>query len=223
MWLLFRADGFGTAPKEFARLLTLFACHDQKLNAAALPEHLTEEGIRASIPYSYQAAPFLQIVTNGTNPGSFSLEQAKAALEAERIALAERFENYYACFVPREEKIENACLGLLPECGYRMLSRNEESRKGQAPLPEFSVNLRFREWRMSGRSGRELFREVARYFEAGREFTGIALEHASMNDEDFAALDELLKEMSKRCVQSVFFSDLLPGSERRLGAELAHL
>lgn len=237
MWLFFRDDDLGWNPKEFARLVTLFARHDQKLNAAAIPGEITDQMIQESIPYSYQAAPFLQVVTHGfqhknhetagkkSEYGSArTLEEVKNELETGRLLLAERFENYFPCFVPPWNRFEDRFLGLLPECGYRMLSRDEPSRALKAPLPEFDVALDLHTSKTEGRrSAKEIFRDLAKRNEAGQECTGVMLHHSKMTEEDFVILDDLLKEISKRGIASCFFSDLIPGSERRREIEVTHV
>ena len=72
-------------------------------------------------------------------------------------------------------------------------------------------------------TAKEIFRELARFNDEGRDFAGIMLHHARMEENDFLVLDELLKELTKRNIQSVFFSDMLPGSERRTGIEVGHV
>ena len=57
----------------------------------------------------------------------------------------------------------------------------------------------------------------------GDDFAGVMLHHCRMTDEDFATLDELLKDLSKRSIYSCFFSDLIPGSERRREIEVTHV
>lgn len=234
MWLFFRDDGLGRNPKEFARLVTLFARHDQKLNASAIPTLMSDEIIHASIPYSYQAAPFLQVVTHGfrhhnyENVGkqteygpSRNLEDVKAELEAGRKILSDRFENYFPCFVPPWNQMEERFLPLLSECGYLMLSRDEQA-KTLAPLPEFDacLDLHFSEVKLTAK---EIFRELARKNEAGQDCTGVTIHHGKMVDEDFDILDELLRELSKRSINTCFFSDLIPGNERLQNIDIVHI
>ncbi len=239
MWLLFRNDDLGWNPKAFARLLTLFARHDQRLNAAAIPQALNDEVLKESIPYSYQAAPYLQIVTHGFSHQNHELEGKKAEygstreyadvkreLELGRLTLAERFENYYPCFVPPWNRMNNAFLPLLPECGYKILSREEEvaAKSAVAPIPEFNVSLDLHTRKDSLRSSaKEIFRYLARRNEEGADFVGVMLHHDKMTEEDFSTLDDLLKELTKRNISSCFFSDLIPGSERRAERELGHV
>jgi hypothetical protein len=64
---------------------------------------------------------------------------------------------------------------------------------------------------------------LAKANEEGRDFVGVMLHHSKMLDEDFQILDELLKNLSKRSIQSVFFSDMLPGNGRRLDIEVGHV
>jgi hypothetical protein len=239
MWLFFRDDDLGWSPKEFARLLTLFAKHDQKLNAAAIPGAISEAVLKESIPYSYQASPFLQVVTHGfqhTNHASEgkkseyaygrSFESVRSELEFGRKTLQEQFENYYPCFVPPWNRMDDAYLGLLPNCGYRMLSREEKSAKNAAPapVPEFNVSVDLHTRKDGSRlTAKEIFQGLARANESGIDSMGVMLHHGKMTDADFETLDELLKNLSKRCIQSVFFSDMLPGSERRVDQELSHV
>lgn len=239
MWLFFRDDDLGWSPKEFARLLTLFAKHDQKLNAAAIPGALNDEIIHESIPYSYQASPFLQVVTHGAQHVSHAAEgkkseyafgrpfdEVRAELENGRILLRERFENYYPCFVPPWNRIDDAYLELLPLTGYRMLSRDEQGslKAASAPVPEFNVSLDLHTRKDDARmSAKEIFQALARGHEEGRDAMGVMLHHGRMTEGDFETLDELLKNLCKRSIQSVFFSDMLPGSERRVDQELSHV
>jgi len=237
MWLFFRCDDLGWNPKEFARLVTLFARHDQKLNAAAIPAELNDASIQASIPYSYQAAPYLQVVTHGYRHQNYeledkksefgsarSLDEVRAELTKGRAQLAERFENYYPCFVPPWNRFEDRFLDLLPEAGFQMLSRDERTRKLKAPLPEFDVGIDLHTSKSPVRlSAKEIFRELARRNEAGIDCTGVMLHHCKMTEEDFSILDDLLKEISKRGIASLFFSDLVPGNERRREIEMSHV
>jgi hypothetical protein len=239
MWLFFRNDDLGWDPANFARLVTLFARHDQKLNAAAIPSLLTDRLVEESIPYSYQAAPFLQVVAHGWAHQNFEAEGKKCEYGPAResrdvfreladgnLALKERFENYFPCFVPPWNRFDNRFLPLLKEAGFLMLSRERESaQKVQAaPIPEFNVCLD-----LHTRSGgerleaKDIYRQLAALHEAGRDHAGVMLHHAKMTDADFATLDEVLKNISKRSIQSVFFSDMVPGFERRDTPEVSHV
>lgn len=237
MWLLFRDDDFGWQPKAFSRLLTLFARYDQKLNAAAIPTSSSEEVIRESIPYSYQAAPYLQIVTHGFRHEShekvgkkseFGPERDPAEVLRElrmgREKLQESFENYFPCFVPPWNRMADAHLPLLKEAGYLMLSRDESKEpRAAASVPEFNVSIDLHTSKKIKYSHKELFRLLASKYEAGEEFTGIMLHHNVMTDEDFDTLEGLLKDLTKRNIYSCFYSDLIPGFERRVEAEVGHV
>lgn len=61
------------------------------------------------------------------------------------------------------------------------------------------------------KSAKEIFRLLANEYERGAESTGVMLHHAKMEEEDFETLDQLLKELSKRSIRTVFFSEMLPG------------
>lgn len=236
MWLYFRNDDLGWNPKEFSRLLTLFARHDQRLNTAAIPSCITDHIIKESIPYSYQASPYLQVVAHGFSHKNYQKEGKnseygsdrdfeevrKELVEGNRI-LREKFENYFPCFVPPWNRIEEAFVDLLPSCGYKMLSRDEKGEAASS-LPEFSVSIDLHTRKDGVKlSAKEIFRDLARRQEAGHDSVGVMLHHCKMNEEDFTILDELLKELSKRNIQSVFFSDMLPGSERRVDIEVGHV
>jgi hypothetical protein len=237
MWLLFRDDDFGWQPKAFARLLTLFARYDQKLNAAAIPVGLTEALIQESIPYSYQAAPYLQLVTHGYRHENLQTQGKKSEFGDQRKSsevlrelvqgreqLQSTFENYFPCFVPPWNRIHDAHLPLLKEAGYLMLSRDESSEKrNSAPIPEFNVSIDLHTNKTKKFESKELFRLLANKFEAGEEFTGVMLHHNVMTDEDFQTLEELLKELTKRNIFSCFYSDLIPGFERRVESEVGHV
>jgi hypothetical protein len=240
MWLFFRNDDLGWKPKEFARLVTLFARHDQKLNAAAIPSLVSEAVIQESIPYSYQAAPYLQVVTHGYRHENYQNEMEKKAeygkgrsialvkkeLEEGRRGLESRFENYFPCFVPPWNRFSEEYLPLLSETGYRMLSRDGGSygHSGISPVPEFDICLDLHTAKGGKRlSAKEIFAQLAARHEAGQDFSGVMLHHCKMTDEDFATLDGLLKEISKRGIASCFFSDLSPGSERRCDIGVTHV
>lgn len=236
MWLYFRDDDLGWNPKEFARLLTTFARHDQRMNAAAIPSILTDEIIQESIPYSYQASPYLQVVTHGfahlnhetigkkcEYGPSRKIEEVRNELISGREQLATRFENYFPCFVPPWNRMEEDFRNLLPQCGYLMLSR-DEGGEGASPVPEFNVSIDLHT-RKDGvkHSAKEIFQQLARCNEEGRDSVGVMLHHSKMVAEDFEILDELLKNLSKRSIQSVFFSDMVPGFERRVEPEVSHV
>lgn len=239
MWLFFRDDDLGWNPREFARLVTLFAKHDQKLNAAAIPSLLSDDVLAESIPYSYQAAPFLQIVSHGyshTNHeaegkksefgASRSAADVRAELEFARKSLEGRLENYFPCFVPPWNRIDDKFLPLLSEAGFLMLSRETEValKSDRAPVPEFNVVIDLHTRKDNERLGaKEIFRDLARRHEAGEDHAGVMLHHGRMTDEDFATLDELLKNLTKRNIRSVFYSDMIPGFERRETPELSHV
>jgi hypothetical protein len=239
MRLFFRDDDLGTNPAEFARLVTLFAKHDQKLNAAAIPSGLSEDLIRASIPYSYQAAPFLQVVTHGYSHAnhekdgkkceyglSRDLADVRRELTFGRHALAEQFENYFPCFVPPWNRMHDRFLPLLKETGYLMLSRESEvaAKSAAASVPEFNVFLDLHTRKDGERLGhKEIFHTLRERHEMGEDHTGVMLHHNRMTDEDFATLDELLRDLAKRSIQTSFFSDLIPGFERRDTPELSHV
>lgn len=240
MWLFFRDDDLGLKPREFARLLTLFAKHDQKLNAAAIPSLLTDEILQASIPYSYQAAPYLQIVSHGYSHTNHEPEGVKkcefgssrapadvrAELEFSRKSLEGRLENYFPCFVPPWNRIDNKFLPLLSEAGFLMLSRETEvaAKSLNAPVPEFNVAIDLHTRKDGERlEAKEIFRDLARRHEAGDDHAGVMLHHGVMNDEDFATLDELLRNLSKRNIRSVFYSDMIPGFERLTSPEPTHV
>ncbi len=237
MWLLFRDDDFGWQPKAFARLLTLFARYDQKLNAAAIPFGLTDAVIQESVPYSYQAAPYLQFVTHGYRHENFQKEGKKCEFGDARLPsdvlrelvdgrelLQSRFENYFPCFVPPWNRIHDSHLPLLKKAGYLMLSRDESDKdRTTAPIPEFNVSLDLHTNKKLKFESKEIFRSLASKFEAGEEFTGVMLHHNVMTDEDFQTLEELLKELTKRNIFSCFYSDLIPGFERRVESEVGHV
>jgi hypothetical protein len=239
MRLFFRDDDLGTNPAEFAKLVTLFAKHDQKLNAAAIPSGLSEEIIRASIPYSYQAAPFLQVVTHGYRHQNHEtegkkceygfgrdLDEVRRELDFGRHALAEQFENYFPCFVPPWNRIHDQFLPLLKSAGYLMLSRESEvaAKSAAAPVPEFNVCLDLHTRKDGERlAPKEIFHFLRLRHEMGEDHAGVMLHHNRMTDEDFATLDELLRDLSKRSIQTSFFSDLIPGFERRDTPELSHV
>lgn len=236
MWLYFRDDDLGWNPKDFSRLVTLFARHDQRFNAAAIPAGLTDQIIKDSIPYSYQASPYLQVVTHGFSHQNHQkegkksefgigrdLEVVRQELRTGREQLTERFENYFPCFVPPWNRMEEVYMDLLPGCGYRMISR-DEGAKGLAPLPEFNITVDLHTSREATKpSAKEIFRQLAKYNEEGRESLGVMLHHTKMTEDDYTILDELLKDLSKRSIQSVFFSDMLPGFERRADSEVSHV
>jgi hypothetical protein len=237
MWLLFRDDDLGWQPKAFARLLTLFARYDQKLNAAAIPADSNEKNIQESIPYSYQAAPFLQVVTHGFRHMNHQLEGKKSEygnirtnkevfnefVEGKKI-LEESFENYFPCFVPPWNRINDPFVPFLKEAGYLMLSRNDtESPFKQNLLPEFNVSLDLHTNKIKKFTSKEAFSHLAKQYEQGEEFVGVMLHHASMKEEDFETLEELLKNLRKRNIFSCFFSDLIPGFERRAEIEVGHV
>lgn len=239
MRLFFRDDDLGTNPAEFARLVTLFAKHDQKLNAAAIPAGLSEDMIRASIPYSYQAAPFLQVVTHGYSHVNHEASGKKCEygvsresydvqreLHFGRHALAEQFENYFPCFVPPWNRIHDFHLPHLKSAGFLMLSRETEvaAKSSPAPVPEFNVCLDLHTRKDGERlSAPDIFRALSLRQEAGEDHTGVMLHHNRMTEEDFATLDEVLRELSRRGVPTFFFSELAPGFERRLSPELDHV
>lgn len=236
MWLYFRDDDLGWNPKEFSRLVTLFARHDQRFNAAAIPASLTDQIIKDSIPYSYQASPYLQVVTHGFSHQNHQTEGKKSEfgigrdleivrqeLRTGREQLTERFENYFPCFVPPWNRMEEVYMDLLPGCGYRMISR-DEGAKGLAPLPEFNITVDLHTSKEAKKpTAKEIFRQLAKYNEEGRESLGVMLHHTKMTEDDYAILDELLKDLSKRSIQTVFFSDMLPGFERRADSEVSHV
>jgi len=115
---------------------------------------------------------------------------------------------------------------LLPEAGYKMLSRDEGSspRAVGAPVPEFDICLDLHTSKTGARlSAKEIFRELARRNEAGHECSGVMLHHCRMTDEDFQTLDELLKDLSKRCIPTNFFSDMVPGMGRTRDIEVTHV
>ncbi|RZA05016.1 MAG: hypothetical protein EOP11_13820 [Proteobacteria bacterium] len=239
MRLFFRNDDLGTNPAEFARLVTLFAMHDQKLNAAAIPSGLSEEIIRASIPYSYQAAPFLQVVTHGYSHQnheregkkceygiSRSLNDVRTELEFGRHSLSEKFENYYPCFVPPWNRMHDRFLALLESTGYRMLSRETEvaAKSASATIPEFNVYLDLHTRKDGERlSAEEILRSLSARQDAGEDHAGVMLHHNRMTADDFTTLNQLLKDLSRRGIQAAFFSELLAGPERRVNPELSHV
>jgi peptidoglycan/xylan/chitin deacetylase (PgdA/CDA1 family) len=237
MWLLFRDDDLGWQPKAFARLLTLFARYDQKLNAAAIPYDLNEKLIQESIPYSYQAAPFLQVVTHGYRHLNYQIEGKKSEFGSDRSAkevledlkvgkkiLQENFENYFPCFVPPWNRIDDSFIPLLKEAGYLMLSRNDtESPFVQSLLPEFNVSMDLHTNKIQKLQAKEAFSILSKKYEQGEEFTGVMLHHANMTEEDFEILEDLLKELRKRNIFSCFYSDLIPGFERRTEIEVGHV
>ena len=232
MWVFFRDDGFGLDPKGFSRLLTTFARNDQKLNAAAISGLVTEETFYQSIPYSYQASPFLQLVTNGfmhknheakgmsEYGGSRKFEDVKQELIKSRENLEEFSQNFFPCFVPPWNHFDAAFDELLPACGYRMISRDQLSTSSS--LPEFGISLDFHV-RKEKHTAKDLFSHLARAHEAGTDFVGIGLRHAELSSDDLEVIDGLLKNLSKRSIQTVFFSDMLPGFEQRLEMESGHL
>lgn len=240
MWLFFRDDDLGWEPAKFARLLTTFARHDQKLNAAAIPDCLTDEMLAESIPYSYQAAPYLQVVTHGfahrnhaaegQKKCEFGVSRERASVREELLAgrerLQGRLENYFPCFVPPWNRFHESFLDLLPECGYAMLSRETEvaAKSGRAAIPEFDVALDLHTRKDGLRlDGQEIFRALANRQEEGHAVTGVMLHHCKMEEADFEALDLLLKQMSKRSIESMFFSEMLPEGARRRGIEVSHV
>ncbi len=237
MWLLFRDDDLGWQPKAFSRLLTLFARYDQKINAAAIPSLMSEDIVRESIPYSYQAAPYLQVVTHGYRHENYQKigkkseygsdrdsEEVLTELRIGREKLKETFENYFPCFVPPWNRMADAHLPLLKQSGYLMLSRDESKEpRAAAPVPEFNVTIDLHTSKKLKPSSKDLFRTLAAKYEAGEEFTGIMLHHSVMTEEDFEVLESLLKDLTKRNIYSCFYSDLIPGFERRAEAEVGHV
>ncbi|MCO5142234.1 MAG: hypothetical protein M9962_03990 [Oligoflexia bacterium] len=240
MWLYFRDDDLGWEPRAFSRLLTTFARHDQKLNAAAIPCDLTKEVIEKSIPYSYQASPYLQVVTHGYRHKNYEKEGKNTEFGPSRSqeevlnelrdglkTIQDHFENSFACFVPPWNRIDNKHLASLELAGYQMLSRNvsESDKSGKMVLPEFNISLDLHTNKKEGRkTAKEIFHSLAKAYESGAESTGVMLHHTKMIDEDYETLDLLLKELSKRCIQSVFFSEMLPGgSLQKLEIEANHV
>src|SRR5690606_38642681 len=112
--------------------------------------------IKESIPYSYQAAPYLQVVTHGYRHENYELEGKKSEfgsrrdpeevrqeLTSGRVFLESRLENYFPCFVPPWNRIHDSHLPILAESGYKMLSRDDggASRSQKAPLMEVNASL----------------------------------------------------------------------------------
>jgi hypothetical protein len=240
MWVFFRDDDLGWEPKAFARLLTTFAKNDQRLNAAAIPSLLSDEIIGESIPYSHQASPFLQVVVHGYAHENHQKEGKKCEFGADRSEdsvaqelglglkkIQSTFENSFPCFVPPWNRMADRHLPLLRSAGFKVLSREAEvSKKSARPqgIIEADIDLDLHTRKDGHRlSAAQIFRQLALWNEEGKNSAGIMLHHNRMTDSDFLEMDTLLKELSKRNIQTVFFSDMVPGSERRSELESFHV
>lgn len=223
MWVFFRDDGFGLEAKAFSRLLTIFALHDQRLNVAAYADLLNEDVLKESIPYSYQASPYLQIVSYVHSKPSMKnikgdLHTVRDQFMQNRMMFEGLLENYFPCFTPGKE-LNREILDLLPECGFKMISCDKNIENIATSIPNFHTSLEL----SNHNSAKEIFQELAKWHDEGKDFSGIKLNHSEMKENDFEKLDELLKELSKRNIQTVFFSDMHRGSERRTGIEVGHV
>ncbi|PJD94370.1 MAG: hypothetical protein CK425_11590 [Parachlamydia sp.] len=217
MKIFFRDDDLGWDTQRFQMLLQVFLKNNTKLNVAAIPKICQENYVKGTFA---DYAELLQIHTHGYAHINWkatgkrcefdehrSLEVVRTELTQGMTLLQELFPLlYFPAFTPPWNNIAARFLPLLPQIGYRILSRSTASN--QIPAPEIqnldvSINLHSVRQKLQIPLNVVLEKIKLDYPKP----LGILLHHTMMDDLDFAFLDQLLKLLAKEHISTHFFSE----------------
>jgi len=210
--VFFRADDVGVPSARFGRLLEVFSVRGVPLNVAVVPAWLTQKRWRALDRLGGASALWCwhqhgwrhwNHETRGRK-GEFGPSRSASGLRRDLRAGRARLEaimgpSFFPAFTPPWNRCDARTLHLLPQLGYRVVSRT----RAAAPRPpgeicELSVDVDLHTRResdpASGWDG--LFGELERGLASG--LCGIMIHHQRMNEAAFAFLDLMLHELKRR-------------------------
>lgn len=214
--VFFRNDDLGWMPPQFLRLVETFRARNAKLCAAAIPMSCLESYKPGSLR---EHRAHLEIHVHGFTHLDFEGAGKKAEFGAARAAeaagpdLARGFEIiqslfpdlFTPVFTPPWNRIDPKLIPLLRDCGYRAISTDGPRRFTGSGLQELNVTVDLH----TNKKGRPSLSQILQTIETASEPVGIMLHHKVMGDEDFTELDQLLRTLHERQVQTVFFRELL--------------
>jgi len=217
MKIFFRDDDLGWDTLRFQRLLQIFQNNEAKLNVAAIPKICYENFLKGTFS---EFAPWMQVHTHGYAHVNWkasgkrcefdenrSFEEVRTELTQGITLLQELFPQlYFPAFIPPWNNIAAKFIPLLPQAGYRMLSRSNSSN--QIPAPDIqnldvSINLHSATQKLQI----PLKVVIEKIQQKKIAPVGILLHHAMMDDLDFIFLDQLLKALLKAHISTHFMSE----------------
>lgn len=211
-FLFFRNDDLGWMPQHFERLLELFRKHELYMCAAAIPLYSKD---------SYKPGAFakdknvLEIHSHGyshldhQNHGKkaeFGSERSLDTVRQELLRSREITQSifgdlYFEAFTPPWNRIEESFYALLPEAGFKVLSRDGDKIADVAGLKNLNIDVDVHTSKKGKIQTTKAIWAAIEDIWKQKDLCGIMLHHKHMDDLDYEVLDLLLGEIKKRQVR----------------------
>lgn len=217
--LFFRNDDLGWDLAKFARLLDLFARAGHKLNAAAIPLICLEVYDRMTFS-TYQHV--LEVHAHGLahldHEASGKKNEFGPARDCQAVKrdLRQAYELtettfsglFFPAFTPPWNRMEMEYMQLLPESGFKLLSRDGDKTAAIAGLTEINIDIDLHTAKVERAWSVELLLEEINTIGHQQETVGIMLHHKHMRDADYVFLQAFLERLTRERIATYFFSEL---------------
>lgn len=219
MKLFFRNDDVGWNVQEFERLLQVFAKNGQKINAAAIPSACADTYKKKSF-HEYKNT--VQFHTHGYAHLDHQSEGKKAEFGSARShtsvkkELRDSFllsqdlfgELFFPGFTPPWNRMDESLLHLLPEAGFRILSRDGGQKSLVSGIKDLNIQIDLHTSKHPRAHTVQSLFDDSMAIAKTEGIVGIMIHHKHMEDFDFIFIDQFLKKLTEKKVETALFSEL---------------
>lgn len=203
----FRADDIGVPSTNFAAMTALFRKYKVPLCLAVVPAWLTAARVDALRELTGNCGLFCWHQHGWTHTNhelagkkqEFGDSRARETIRHDLIRGKERLsrllgDDFFPAFTPPWNRCGETALSLLPELGFKILSRSSGATPdppGGLPDIQINVDLHTRKETRPEHSAAQLFKEIESSLARGQ--AGVMLHHQKMNSQAFAVLEQFLR------------------------------
>ncbi|MGE0633622.1 MAG: hypothetical protein AB7O96_14510 [Pseudobdellovibrionaceae bacterium] len=219
MKLFFRNDDVGWNLKDFEKLLGLFVKNGQKLNGAAIPS-ASMDAYKKDVFNAHRGN--LQIHTHGYAHLDHQSEGKKAEFGSARSHDSVKKELreslsmtqdvfkdlFFPAFTPPWNRIDETLIPLLAEAGFKVLSRDGDKISKTPGLKDLNIDLDLHTSKKPRIYTTESLLAEAEEVGKTKKHVGIMIHHKHMVEDDFVFMDQFLKLLSSKKIETHFFSEL---------------
>jgi len=235
--IFFRADDIGVAGKNFTKLVQIFSKHKVPLCLAVVPAWLTRarwaqlKNLSSKSPSLWCWHQHGWTHTNHETSGKkceFGVSRSRDELSHDILQGKSRLENimgpdFIPAFTPPWNRCSDLALSVIRDVGFSAVSRSNGA-KPPAPsdLPDFAVNIDLHTRKET--SFHEGWTKLIQEFRSSwaSATCGVMIHHQRMNDNAFAFLDILLKNIVQSGCPVTHFSNMLMNAPSARGG-MVHL
>lgn len=218
-YLFFRNDDLGWMPQQFEKLLSLFRKHELILCAAAIPLYSKDSYKKGAFASDSKV---LEVHSHGyshldhQNHGkkaefgsSRSLESVRGELLRSREITQELFGDlYFEAFTPPWNRIDESFYELLPEVGFKILSRDGDKTAQVSGLKNLNIDVDVHTSKKGKlQTPESIWSEVQKIWEQ-KNICGVMLHHKHMDDQDFAVLDLFLQQVKEQHIPVLSYREM---------------